>query len=101
MKAISESGKFENRQLRQINRCQIYFKATTISDISLYCGMALDPIRTEQITVPFKEHKIKQAQSRKSYIKILENIEGSMSFFDLYRILTDCAIMHGSKSPHP
>jgi len=52
VKAIAAIGKFEAWQLRQINRCRMYLKISTISDIASPCGIKLYDPRVNQSPTP-------------------------------------------------
>jgi hypothetical protein len=45
MKTLMDSGKFERWQMRDINRCRLYLKAITVSDIASACGGKMNPCR--------------------------------------------------------
>jgi hypothetical protein len=45
MEYLSSLNKFQNWQLREINRVRIYLKATTISDVTSICGLRINPDR--------------------------------------------------------
>jgi hypothetical protein len=45
MKTLMDSGKFERWQMRDINRCRLYLKAVTISDIASACGKKMNSCR--------------------------------------------------------
>jgi len=57
MKTIADRGKFEAWQLRQINRCRMYLKITTISDIASPCGTKLHNLRVNQSPTPVEDSK--------------------------------------------
>ena len=52
MQTIAEANKFENWQLYQINRCRIYLKVITLSDLSAACGMQIDQRRISMTPTP-------------------------------------------------
>jgi len=52
MQTIAETNKFENWQLCQINRCRIYLKVITISDLSTACGKQIIQRRISMTPTP-------------------------------------------------
>ena len=52
MQTIAETNKFENWQLCQINRCRMYLKVITLSDISMACGKQINQSRFSMIPAP-------------------------------------------------
>jgi len=57
MKVIADIGKFEMWQLCQINRCPMYLKISTISDIASPCVTKLYDPRVNQSPVPVKDSR--------------------------------------------
>lgn len=49
MKTPYDLGKFEDWQLKKINRCRIYLQAITISDISTACGTTINQTRISRL----------------------------------------------------
>jgi hypothetical protein len=45
METFTTTMKFKPWQLRKINRCRIYLRAVTISDIATACGTIMNPKR--------------------------------------------------------
>jgi hypothetical protein len=45
METFAASNQFKPWQLRKINRCRIYLRAITISDIATACGTTINPTR--------------------------------------------------------
>ena len=52
MQTIAETNKFENWQLFQINRCRMYLKVITLSDISTACGKQINQSRISMTLAP-------------------------------------------------
>ena len=49
MKTLYDLGKFEDWQLKQINRCRMNLQASTISDISTACGTTINQARISRL----------------------------------------------------